>query len=282
VGYGGLLLALIGLAILATWSWQSELWQAVPGQSRAAGHGLPLVVRLDTFNMQWSNANQLLDYHSEITWLEGDAELERVVVNVGRPATRQGVTVRQVGYAPVVRVHGRDAEGQPLTLETEEDVLSITGEAEIRFTSPESQPIVFLPGHDLFLAFTFQPACDSEPSVRVDRIRGDGTERQEVGVLASSGSASVDGLAVDVDLTWVPILRIERRPAMSLVLAGMLLAILALFATWVAPPWLAWIALGPGEENGTQVQLLPLPDAGLTLWLSRLARSLREVVADES
>jgi hypothetical protein len=281
VGYGGLLLALIGLAILTTWSWQSELWQALPGQSRTVGHGLPVVVRLDAFNMQSSDSQRLLDYYSQITWLEGDTELEQEVVNVGRPATRQGVTVRQVGYAPVVRVHGRDAEGQPLTLETEEDVLSITGEAEIRFTSPESQPIVFLPGRDLFLAFTFQPACDSMPAVRVDRIRGDGADRQEVGILTSSGSVSVDGLMVDVDLTFVPILRIEHRPAMGLVLVGMLLALLVLFATWVAQPWLVWIALGPGEENGTQVQLLHLTGAGLALWLPRLVKSLREVLADE-
>jgi hypothetical protein len=78
------------------------------------------------------------------------------------------------------------------------------------------------------------------------------------------------------------ILRIEHRPAMGLVLAGLLLALLALFATWMAPPWLAWIALGPGEENGTQVQLLPLPGAGLALWLPRLAKNLREALADEA
>jgi hypothetical protein len=281
--YAGLLLALIGLAILTTWSWQSELWQALPGQSRAVGHGLPFVVRLDAFNMQSSGVQRLLDYHSEISWLEGDAELEQEMVGVGHPATRQGVTVRQVGYSPIVRVRGRDAQGRPLTLETEEDVLSITGEAEIHFTTPESQPLVFVSGHDLFLAFAFQPECASgKPAIRVDRIRGDGTARREVGLLTSSGPVSVDGLALSVDLTFVPILRIEHRPAMALVLAGLLLAVIALFATWMAPPWLVWIALGPGEDNGTLVQVLPLPSAGMILWLPRLTRGLREVLADET
>jgi ResB-like family len=281
--YGGLLLTSVGLAILTTWSWQSDLWQAVPGDTRAIGHGLPFAVRLDAFNMQWSDGQRLLDYRSEIAWLEGDAELAQEVVGVGHPATRQGVTVRQVGYSPIVRVRGHDANGRPLTLETEEDVLSITGEAEIRFASPASQSLVFVPDQDLFLAFRFQPGCDSgTPALKVDRIRGDGTGRQEVGVLTSSGSLSVDGLAVDVGLTFVPILRIEHRPAMSLVLAGMLLTIIALFFSWMAAPWLVWIALGPGEDNETKVQILPLPGAGLTLGLPRLTKSLREALADET
>lgn len=283
LGYVALLLALAGLAIASDWGWQSEPWQPVAGELRAVAYDTPYIVRLDAFHMNLADDQRLQDYHSEVTWLEGNSELGKDVVGVGQPARRQGVALRQVGYLPVVRMRGWDAEGQRLMLETEADVLSVAGEAEFRFSSTDDQPLVLVSGHDLFLALSFEPMCaEGQPALYVDRIEGGGAERQRLGVLYESGSVSVDGLQLEVDLSFAPILRADFHPGVGLVVAGMALVVVALLVSWIAPPGLAWIAVGPGTENPARLQVLELPGAGTGRWLLDLSSRLREVLGDDA
>jgi hypothetical protein len=281
LGYGALLLALLGLVIDGIWGWQGEQWQPAPGESRVVDHGLPYTLRLDAFTVQQGADQQLRNYHSEVTWLEGDAELGHDLVGLGRPATHRGLAARQVGYAPLVRIRGRDQEGRPLTLETGADVLSVTGEAEIHFSSPEAQPLVLIADRDVFLALTFETSCDAAvPALTVDLVDSTGTERQRVGILYASGPLSVDGLQLDVELTFVPILLVDFYPGMGLVVAGMALFVVALLVSWLASPRLAWIMLAPGEEEHTIIRVMGPPGAATNRWLPQLARRLREVVGD--
>ena len=283
VGYGGLLLALAGLAVEGTWGWQGEQWQPIPGESQAIGHGTLYSIRLDAFEMHTGDDPRLRDYPSEVTWLEGDAELERAAVGVGRPTRRGGVAVRQLGYVPFVRMRGWDSEGRSLVLETGEDVLSVTGEAEIRFGTPEAQPVVLISDYDLFLTLTFEPLCaEGKPALYLERIDTGGTEREAVAVLYESGTVSLDSLQLEVDLSLVPILRADYHPGMGLVVAGMALAVLALIVTWFLPPWMVWVTAGQGEKDRTQVQILALPGPGSFRWLSPLADRLGEVLADDA
>jgi len=281
LGYGALLLALTGLAIAGTWGWQSEHWQRIPGESRALGHDTPYTIRLDRFRMQLGDGQRLENVYSEITWLEGETELGQDVIGTGRPARRDGVTVRQVGYVPVVRLRGWDRDGQPLTLETGEDVLSVTGAAEIRFISPKDQPVVLAPDHDLFLALTFEPLCMAgRPALLLDRIHERESERQPLGVLYESGSVPVDGLRLDVELFFIPVLSADSLPAMWLVVAGMVLVVGTLAAGWIIPPKLVWIMASRGEKEETLVQVLALPGAGIYRWLPELTDRLRRVLRD--
>jgi hypothetical protein len=282
LSYVALLLALVGLAITGDWGWQGGGWQPVPGESRAVGNGTPYVVRLDTFHMNLVDDQRLQEVYSEVTWLEGNAELGKDVVRTGHPSKRQGVTLRQMGYVPVVRMRGWDDEGRRLILETEADVLSVAGEAEFRFSSTDAQPIVLVSGHDLLLALTFQPMCaEGRPALYLDRIGGGGAERQMLGILYESGSVSVDDLQLEVDLAFAPVLRVDYRPGMGLVVAGMALAVVALLVIWIVPPRLAWITVRPGDEQMTLVQVLVFPDTGTSRWLPDLSSHLQGVLADD-
>jgi hypothetical protein len=283
LGYGALLLALAGLAVEGNWGWQGERWQPILGESRALGHGTPYSIRLDAFEMHMGDDPRLQEYPSQVTWLEGDVELERAAVGVGHPTTRGGVAVRQLGYVPLVRMRGWDSEGRSLILETEEDMLSVTGEAEIRFGAPEAQPVVLISDHDLFLTLTFEPRCaEGRPALHLERIDTGGTEREEVGLLYESGTVSLDSLQLEVDLSLVPILRADHHPALGLVVAGIALAVLALVVTWLFPPWLVWVTAGQGEEDRTWVQILALPGPGNYRWLPPMADRLREVLVDDA
>ena len=281
LGYGALLLALAGLAIAGTWGWQSEDWQRIPGESRALGHDTPYTIRLDRFRMQLGDEQRLENIYSEITWLEGETELGQDLVGTGKPAKRDGVTIRQVGYVPVVRLRGWDRDGQPLMLETGEDALSVVGVTEIRFSSPKDQPVVLVPDHDLFLALTFEPLGEAgRPALHLDRIQERESERQPLAMLYGNGSVPVDGLRLDVELFFIPILRADSLPAMWLVVVGMVLVVIALAAGWLMPPKLVWIAVSRGEEEANLVQVLALPGGGITRWLPQLAAGLRRVLRD--
>lgn len=283
LGYGALLLALAGLAMVASWGWQGEQWRPIPGETHALGHDTPYTVRLDAFRMQLGDGQQLQSYRSEITWLEGENELEQSMVGVGQPVTRGGVTVRQVGYVPVVRMRGWDADNQPLTLETAESVLGVPGEAEIRFSSAQAQPIVLISDQDLFLALTFEPMCaEGRPALYVDRIQGSGAERQPLGVLTESGSLTVDGLRLDLELFFVPVLQADQRSATGLVVASMALVVAALMAMWLLRPHLVWIAVREGDEQRSVAHILALPGTGSYRWLPQLADRLREALSDDA
>lgn len=283
LGYVALLLALVGLAIAGDWGWQSDPWQPVAGELHAVGNGTPYIVRLDAFHINLVDGQRLQDYYSEVTWLEDNRERGKDVVGVGRPARHQGVTLRQVGYLPVVRMRGQDAQGQRLVLETEADVLSVAGEAEFRFSSIDAQPLVLVSGHDLFLALSFEPMCaEGKPALYVDRIGGGGAERERLEVLHESGSVFVDGLQLEVDLTFAPILRADSHPGVGLVVAGMAVVVVALLASWIVPPRLAWIAVEPGTKSQTRIQILELPGAGTNRRLLNLRSRLQEVLADDA
>ena len=204
-------------------------------------------------------------------------------MGAGRTSKHAGITLRQVGYVPIVRMRGWDRLDHPLILEIEGDVLGMTGEAELRFSSPEDQPLVLIPNQDLFLMLSFEPGCDGEESaLYVSRIREGGDDRELLDTLHDSGSLSVDGLRFEVDLAFIPILRLDQYPAVGLALISMALFIVALVTNWIAPPRLLWIAMAQEHEHGSLVRLLALPGAGAQRWLSGLAENLQEVLQDDA
>jgi hypothetical protein len=281
--YGALLVVLVGLVIVGNWGWQSRDWQPAPGESWAVGHGTAYAVRLDAFELQQDKEGRLLGYHSDITWLEDGAKVSQDQLAVGRPAMLRGVAVRQVGYVPAVKIRGRDDAGHLLALQAGGEELSASGEVEITIPAPDAQQLLLIPAHDLFLALTFEPLCvGGKPALHVALLRESGAEQQPLAALYESGLVDVENLQFEVDLDYRPILRVDHRPAMGLVVGGLALAVIALAAGWLVPPRLLWIAVGPGEEGSTLIQILALPGARGSWWLPHLADHLREVLADEA
>jgi hypothetical protein len=281
LAHGALILALIGLFIVSTWGWQNEDWQPIPGDSRAVGHGSPYAVRLDAFHLQLGNNGQLCDCRSEVTWLEGDSVVRRDAAGIGESAALQGVAVRQIGYVPIVKVRAWDATGRPLTIQTTGEESGPHGELEIVFPSAQAQPHIFIPSHDLFLTLAFEPLCTTgRPGLHLVLLQAGGTERQPLGILYESGLVHFDDVSVNFDLAYGPILRVDYRPAMGLVVISLVIAVVALAAGWIASPELMWIAVEPDGEDAGVVQILAMPGTGSSLWLPRLASRLRKVLTD--
>lgn len=281
--YGILLLALIGLAIVSTWGWQGEEWLPDPGDSQAVGHDSPYAVRLDAFDMQLGDAGRLRSYRSEITWLKEDMSAVPDVAGVGQPATLRGLAVRQVGYVPAVKMRAWDANERPLALQVGGDPRASSGEVAVTFTSPEAQPLIFVPSQDLLLVLTFEPLCSTgRPALHVDVVRAGGVSQQALGVLYESGPVLAGDLRLAVDLAYRPILRMDYRPGMALVLLGVILALVALAVTWIASPRLVWVAAGPGELNSTVIHLLVPVGLKASRWLPQLAHQLQKVLSDGS
>ncbi len=280
-GYFALLLALLGLFLASTWGWQDDPVQLLPGESRSVGHGTPFGFRLDSFRLHLDNRGQLAGYESEITWLEGQAELDREVAGIGRPARHTRLALHQAGFAPVVRLRVQDEAGRPLRLEGGSAEASSGDELLIRFATPEDQPLVFLPRLERFLALSFDPQCDSgRPAVHVDVLDEAGANRQRLGSLGSSGALPLGDGQVTAELSYVPILRVESRPSLGPALAAALLALLFLALAWVLPARLAWLALLALGEGRSGVEVTALTGAGQREWLAALARTLEEAAQD--
>jgi hypothetical protein len=302
VVYGALLVALIGVGILSGWGWQSGDWQPDSGELRVIGHGTPYTIRLDRFELVRDEQGQLLNYESTITWLRDGVELKQDVIRggpplvAGRPAALRGITTRQVGYVPTVHIAGEDSSGRALALQTEAGELSLSGEVDVRFSTPDTRPLIFIPSHDLFLALDFEPACEEgQPALEVALVQAadsddTGTqplpmrepESQTLAVLKRSGVVEAEDLTIQLNLDFRPLLRIDYRPGMGLALGGMALAVLALAVGGLVSPRLLWIAAGPEQGEAIQVQILTLPNTRGSRWPQAVADQLREMLAHDA
>jgi hypothetical protein len=274
------------------------------------GHGTPYTIRLDRFELVQDEQGQLLNYESTITWLRDGVELKQDVIRggpplvAGRPAALQGITTRQVGYVPRVHIAGEDSSGRALALQTEAGELSLSGEVDVRFSTPDARPLIFIPSHDLFLALDFEPACgEGQPALEVALVQAadsDDTGTQPLpmrepesqttrlsspessAVLQRSGVVEAEDLTIQLDLDFRPLLRIDYRPGMGLVLGGMALAVLALAVGGLVSPRLLWIAVGPEQDEATLVQILTPPNTRGSRWPQAVADRLRETLAHDA
>jgi ResB-like family len=279
--YGALLIALLGLVIVGEWGWQNDDWHPVPGESQAVGHSTPYTVRLEAFAAPQGKDGNLCSYQSEITWQEGEGVVARDMVSIGRPGTLHGIAVRQVGQMPAVKLRGQDDAGRPLVFQLAAEELIPESEVEITFPTVDVQQIVFIPSQELFLSFTLgSPSTKGKPTLYVARLRNGAADRQLIAALSESGSVAVDNLQVNVDVEYRPILRIDYRPAMPLVVGGGALAVLTLAIIWLVPPRLLWSVAEPGEDGSTVVQMFAPPGARGSRWLPQLSDHLQEELAD--
>lgn len=281
VAYAAFLAALVGLLIVGTWGWQQADWQPAPGETRSVGHDSPYTVRLEAFDLRLGEGGRLQSYRSEIAWLEGQAVIRREVVGVGQPAVLRGVAVRQVGYVPVVRMRGWDAAGQPVTLQAGRQVSEAPGIVRIEFSSPEARPLVYLPAQDLVVALAFAPFdAAGRPALSVNLLQDGGTGEQLLAVLHQSGVIAAGDLALELEVAYRPILHLDYRPAMGLVVGGLALAVVALAIAWAVAPQLLWLVVGTDEGNRVVVYLLVPTVLREGRWLPQVADRLGEALAD--
>jgi len=281
VALAALLVALAGLVIASNRSWHSEDWQPAPNQVRAIGHGTAYSIRLDAFEPQTASAGPC-DYKSTLTWLEGSDEAAQSSISLGRPATFQGVTVRQVGYVPIVKVQGQDNSGQPLALQTGGQDSRSSGQIELAFSSSEAQDFVLIPDSDLYLAVTVKPpAADGQATLEIARLGTDADNPEVLTTLHESGEVPIDDLTLSVELTYRPVLRLDRRPAMWLLIGSVGVAVVALAVHWLVPPRLLWFAATMDEDSQTVICALALPNARGSRWWPSLVNWLQGALAND-
>ena len=283
LAYGSLLFALVCLTVASAWGWQGEPWRPREGEQHAIGPDELYSVRLDSFGPVSDGGQPPSEYASSVTWLEGESVVRQGLVGAGQTSVHSGITLRQVGYVPVVRMRGWDSDDQPLMLETEGDVLSMTGEAEIRFDSAADAPLVLVPNEDLFLMLSFVQDCEGRgQALQVRRIGEGGDDGEVLGILHESGSVAVDGLRFELDLAFAPMLRVDYHPAVGPALIGVGFFLVALVVGWLIPSRLLWIAAAEGQEHPSLVRFMALPNAGAQSWLSHLVKLFREALHDDA
>jgi len=272
-GLAALLVALGGLAVMSTWGWQSQEWRPAVGDTHSIAHDTPYSVRLEA-----------LGTVCDVAWLENDQVVQEDQIGLGRPATRQGLVLRQVGTAPAVTIRGQDEAGRPLLFQSVEEPSSPAADITLAFPAAGSQHLVSVASRDLLLVFRLEAgsAAGSEARLSVALVNTTDGTQQTLGVLSRSGPFAVDGLQVEAQLAYRPVLRVDYWPGMGLAVAGLALGIVLLAAGWLAPGRLVWLAIEPGVECSSLVHVLAVGGAGQHRWFARLAAQMREVLADAS
>jgi hypothetical protein len=282
LGYAALLLAGAGLILSSYWGWQDEIWRPLPGETRQVGHGSPYMLRLDGFEMHLDQGGRLEDYTSRMTWLEGAASVQGMAVSTNRPARFEGLSLHQVGYLPQVQIRAWDGAGNALVLESGGEAQPAAVQAEIRFLDADEQPLVFVPAQERLLVLVFEPSCQrDQPALHVDTVTEGGNGRQRLASLTSSGEVVTHDLRLRVELSYGPMLRLERRPGMSLVVLGLGLGTLALLVGWLVPPRLISVVAEPQRGGGVRIQIVAPPGARARQWLAQLGVRLEGMLADD-
>ena len=202
---------------------------------------------------------------------------------VGQPAAFRGIAVRQVGYVPVISMHGLDGTGRPLALQVGGEEPGIRENVEITFPTPTTQQVVVIAGHELYLAVSLESLSpQGTPSLQLALLGDDATEPQSLAVLHRSGTVEVGGLQLELDVDYRPLLRVDHRPGTGLVLAGLVVAVIGLAARWLLSPRLLWIAPGTDEQGRILLQVLALPAARGSRWPERLTSRLQEALTGDA
>jgi hypothetical protein len=276
--YGALLVAGAGLAVALTLGWQGDVWEPVPLEIQAVGHNTAYAVRLDAFDLRFNAQGQLADYRSRVTWLQDGAELQPDVATVGHPARVNGVVLRQIAYAPVVRLRAQARDGRTLLLQVPGQPAQGRDVVTVRFGSADDQPLVFVPQFERFFTLVFEPACaGSMPAVQIYQIEQAGEQREKVATLHDSGEVALGDVQLDVDLTYVPVLRLDYHPGMSVVFAALGAALIALIALWLFPARLLHVCAIAQSDSRTSVEIKVLAGPRQVHHLRALGSHLDEV-----
>jgi len=282
VAYAALLVAIAGLWVAATWGWQGEAWQPLPLEIQAVGRDTADAVRLDAFDLRVNARGQLVDYRSRVTWLREGAELQPDLAGIGQPARLDGVALRQISYAPVVRMRAESGDGRVLLLQMPGQPGQGREVVTARFVSLDDQPLVFLPQRERFFTLVFEEAgCAAGfPAVHIYEIEQGGQQRNKVAALLDSGQVTLDDLVLDVELSYVPVLRLDYWPGMSVAFAGAGAGLLALVAAWLLPGRLLWLCAVP-RTGGTRVEVRAWPGARAGRYVRSFAALLDEKVGSD-
>jgi hypothetical protein len=282
LGYAALLLAGAGLILSSYWGWQDEIWRPLPGEARLVGHGSPYTLRLDSFEMQMDQESRLVDYASRVTWLKGPVVVRETVASARQPVRFEGLALHQLGYLPRVQLQAWDGSGNPLALESGGEAQPGTAQVEVRFLEGDEEPLVFVPAQERLLVLVFEPMCrQGQPILHVDSVGEGGDGRQRLASLTSSGEVVAHDLRLRLELSYDSLLRLNRRPGMSLVLSGLSLAALALLIGWLVPPRLIAVTAEPWGGGRVRVQIVAPPGVRVRQWLAQLGIRLEGMLADD-
>jgi hypothetical protein len=266
--HAGLLVALVGIWVLARWGWHGIAWTGRVGQSHPIGHGTPYQVRLDAFDVVWTTSGRVESYTSRVTVLTGGVEIDRGPLTVGRPLVLPAGQVRQLGLAPRVSARARDDQGRTQLLESPSGGVGPAGEIALRFAGGGSEHFVTFSGRETLIRLVYDTQTSSpQPAVRVEVQAGADGELEVVERFHQSGQVRVGDLVLDLDLIWEPILRADHIPGAGLVLGGWLIALAGAGVALARISRGVWL-----RADGEASLLLPGGAAWETWWPALRAR----------
>ena len=165
------------------------------------------------------------------------------------------MAVRQLGYVPILSIRGWDEEGRPLLLQGESGS-GLPTDVEVVFPSSDARPVLYLEERDSFLVLAFEPGGRAvKPALRLALTATTGAQEVLVGILHESGAVRSDGMRLQVEMDFRPLLQADFLPGVGLIVGGSSLALIAVALLWLIQPGLVWAAAAPIPPSGTRIRL---------------------------
>jgi hypothetical protein len=192
------------------------------------------------------------------------------------------VAVRQIGYAPVVRMQALSADGRPIPMQTGGQGLQGRPEVEVRFDSPQDQPLVFVPDQERFFTLLFESNCGAGgPAIHIYEIGQVGAERQLLATVRGSAEVPAGDIRLVIGISYVPFLRADYRPGMGVAVGALAVVLVMLVVGWAWPARLIWLSVLPAGDDTSRIHLLAPPGARAHRWLESLIGQLQEAEDDD-
>jgi hypothetical protein len=155
-------------------------------------------------------------------------------------------------------------------------------EVEVRFVSPEDQPLVFVPDRERFFTMLFEANCGAGgPAVHIYEIGQAGAERQQLATVRGSAEVPAGDMRLAVGVSYVPFLRADHRPGAGLACGALAVVLVAMILVWAFSPRLLWLSVLPVGDDTSRIYLLAPPGARARRWLDSLVGPLQGAEDDD-
>ena len=249
---GPLCAALGGLIVLAGWLWTHSAGWELARLRLAEEMSITVptngqVLHMDALQVQWGNNGAPTAALGKLT-LWTDAPVASGEVSLAKKWRWRGVTYRLTGVGPAVQVKGRNASGEPLSLQTaahrppaQEVTLLLPAEEGPRsFAAPDEGIVIQA------------EAVTPEPQVRLRVYQGRAGELVEDRTISKRASFELDGARFNMSVTPFAEINASYTPGRPLVIAGIVLAGLGIALAFGFPPRQLQVIVG-ADKGGSEV-----------------------------
>ena len=259
--HGGLILAIVGLALGGRLAWREDKIRLSPGQEYQVQHGSSLSLRLDDFQAELYPDGTPRSYQARLTLLEDGSELMTGMVSPNAPLRYGGISFYQLSHGPLVTIRGLDPEGHHVSLRALAPATTLQTEETLQLSDDENEGYIAVPEPNLVLRIVLQSQPLSggrhRPALLVQAYRGGMTDLVFSKTLFGSSSLQIEDNSYAFEWRHYAVLTVTSDPSVGPIFLGAASLLAAATTIIHLPPRRIWAAV-TSTEGVVKIRLVRL------------------------